>query len=196
MAQRTNLTTKSRTGKYILGFIFLSLLSVGGIYWLSSNKNKVEVPIEREEIAVTPATVVEEEAEAEKVEKEVAPLATPTAKLIEEFRSESDAFAVSYKGSRKLYQDTESSGRRYTFYDYAGNIVVHVGKSWSWLYPERTYTDKLLVDGENSFVYEISNQKIVDVEINGLKYTIQCIHNSKEDLKTECEEFIENFKFI
>jgi hypothetical protein len=122
--------------------------------------------------------------------------ATPTIKETLTFQSKDDAFSVSYDSSRTLYQDKESGGDRFTFYNAKGNIAVHVGQNWSWIYPERVYSNTLLVDGVQTFVYEISNQKIVDFENNGLKYTIQCVHNGLKSLKTECDSFIASFKFI
>lgn len=120
----------------------------------------------------------------------------PTLKFMENFESLEDGFLVKYDSKRKLLVENEESGKRYVFHNSLGNITVHVGKTWSWVSSGRIFTEGLLVDGVKSFVYEISNQKIVDVEKNDKKYTIQCVHNTQEILKTECEKFLEDFKFI
>jgi len=92
--------------------------------------------------------------------------------------------------------ENEDSGKRYVFSSPLGNITVHTGNSWSWVNSGREFTDKLLVDGEKSYIYEISNQKIVDMEKGEMKYTIQCVHNASKTLKEECEKFLIDFKFI
>lgn len=205
MAERTNLISQNNSKKYIFGSIFLIILAIGGIVWLSQEK-KVETEVveqESEEISATPTEIIEEIKETNKTTGTVTivptkKVVTPTTevKKIESFKSETDLFEVLYSGKRKLYQDNEGSGRRYTFYDYNGNITVHVGANWSWVYPERVYDDKLLVDGQKTFIYEISNQKIIDFEKNNKKYTIQCVHNGKTEIKNECQKFVEDFKFI
>jgi len=121
---------------------------------------------------------------------------SPAIKTVENYVNNDDGFSVAYNSARKLYIENEDSGKRYIFYSYSGNITVHAGKTWSWINSGRIFTDKLLIDGEKSYVYEISNQKIVDIEKNNKKYTIQCVHNAKKELITECEEFLNNFKFI
>ncbi|MFA5025191.1 MAG: hypothetical protein WC503_01625 [Candidatus Shapirobacteria bacterium] len=121
---------------------------------------------------------------------------TPTIKLIEIFESKEDGFSVRYDSKRKLTVETEDSGKRYVFSNYLGNITVHTGKEWSWVNSGRTFTDTFLVGGEKSYVYDISNQKIIDIEKDDNKYTIQCVHNAKEELKKECQKFLEDFKFI
>lgn len=122
--------------------------------------------------------------------------ATPSAETMTNYENKDDGFSVAYNSFRKLYVENEPSGKRYIFYSYSGNITVHAGKTWSWINPGRIFTDKLLVGGEKSFIYEISNQKIVDVEKGDKKYTIQCVHNAKKDLKTECDKFLADFNFI
>jgi len=120
---------------------------------------------------------------------------TPTP-VYTSFTSESDAFSLSYKSHRRLYQDKESTGNRYTLYSPDGNIAVHVGNSWSWTYPERQFSDNLIVSGHPTFVYDIDTQTIVDLTVGDVKYTIQCVHNNLTILKDECRQFLSDFKVI
>lgn len=207
MSQRTNLINKRKPTAYILGSILLWAMSGLGIIWIvGSNEEKKEIAeVVEEKISPTATVVPTVKIATDSGKISITPttkIASATATLapteIEDkiFESETDKFRVVYENKRKLYQDTEESGNRYTFFHQTGNIAVHVGKKWSWINPGRTYSNTLLVDGVQSSVYEISNQKIVDFEKNDLKYTIQCIHNTKKELKEECEEFIKNFKFI
>ncbi|MDD3002503.1 MAG: hypothetical protein PHD49_04685 [Candidatus Shapirobacteria bacterium] len=114
------------------------------------------------------------------------------------FKNTNDSFSVNYSSNRKLYQDTESSGNRYTFYSPTGNFAVHVAKSgtWSWTNPDRNFNSDLVVSGQNTYHYDISTQTIVDLQSSTKNYTIQCVHNGKEALKTECEEFINSFQLL
>ncbi len=120
---------------------------------------------------------------------------TPT---LTTYTSTEDGFSIDYLSSRKVYSDTESSGRRYTFYLYSGNFAVHVGLNdqWAWVTPNRNFSGDFLVSGQNTYRYDISTQTIVDIQYNGKNYTIQCVHNGKESLKTECEEFISSFQLL
>jgi hypothetical protein len=187
MPKRSNLDSRENPIKYILGTVLLLVISVTGVFYLTSdNKKKSAKQTDVEKILPIPT-----------IEVLVSPMATtPTPKAIENFTNVEAGFSVDYNGERKQYQENEGSGKRYIFYSTLGNITVHVGKSWSWLYPERTFTDDLLVSGEKSFVFENKEQKIVDVEKNNKKYTIQCVHNSSQKLKTECDKFLTDFKFI
>lgn len=112
------------------------------------------------------------------------------------FESKQDGFTATYNSARKLYQDTEASGNRYTFYSTTGNIAVHVGLNdkWSWTNPSRDFTNDFMVAGMPTFKYSVTNQSIVDFQFNNKNYTIQCVHNGKADLITECDEFLKNFK--
>ena len=112
------------------------------------------------------------------------------------FTSSTDNFAVIYSSSRRLYQDTETSGRRYTFYSVAGNIAVHAGSAWSWTYPDRVFSTSVTISSHPTFIYEISTQTIVDFQVGDKYYTIQCVHNGSETLKAECTQFISDFKLL
>lgn len=134
--------------------------------------------------------------------KKITPTITPTTTSAPSatltYSSSNDSFSVDYSSSRKLYQDTESSGNRYTFYLISGNFAVHVGLNdqWAWTTPNRNFSGDLIVAGQNTYRYDTSTQTIVDLQANSKNYTIQCVHNGKESLKTECESFISSFKLI
>jgi len=114
------------------------------------------------------------------------------------YKSDEDGFTVQHLSTRKVYQDTEDSGQRYTFYLYGGNFAIHVSSNdqWAWVTPDRNFSGNFLVSGQNTYRYDISTQTIVDIQYNGKNYTLQCIHNGKTSLKTECEEFISSFQFF
>jgi hypothetical protein len=192
MPKRSNLDSRENPIKYILGALLLLAISGIGIFYLTSEsaKHSTEQNVVEK---ILPTVTVEV---LTTISPTAAKTVTPTPKAIENFVSTDEGFSVDYNGERKQYQENEGSGKRYIFYSTLGNITVHVGKSWSWLYPERTFTDDLLVSGEKSFVFENKEQKIVDVEKNNRKYTIQCVHNGSQKLKTECDKFLVDFKFI
>jgi hypothetical protein len=112
------------------------------------------------------------------------------------YQSPTDNFSVTYASSRKLYEDSEFSGRRYTFYSDKGNFAIHVGSLWSWTHPDRTFSNALLVDGHNTFRYNINTQTLIDLQDKSKNYTIQCVHNGLAALKTECDQFLKSFKFL
>ena len=124
---------------------------------------------------------------------------TPTSSNnIISYQSKEDNFSVSYSNQRKLHQDTESSGSRYTFVHKSGNFAIHVSPSdkWSWTHPSREFTSRLLVSGQNTFRYDINTQTIIDLQSGDKNYTIQCIHNGLESLKTECDQFVSSFNLL
>lgn len=123
------------------------------------------------------------------------PIPIPTSQFLN-YSSSSDKFSVVYRSSRKFYIDKEGSGNRYTFYRTDGNIAIHIGQNWSWEYPNRTFNQDFTVDGQSTFRYDIPSQTIVDIQTNGLLYTIQCIHSGKSSLKIECDQFLKDFKFL
>ena len=114
------------------------------------------------------------------------------------FQSKEDGFSVSYSNQRQLHQDTEASGNRYTFTNKSGNFAIHVSPSgkWSWTHPDRQFTNSLVVSGQNTFRYDINAQTIIDLQSGDKNYTIQCIHNGIESLKTECDQFVSSFKLL
>jgi len=125
------------------------------------------------------------------------PTSTTTSSLLN-FKNTDSGFSIDYSSSRKLYQDTESSGSRYTFYSSSGNFAVHVSSSgtWAWTSPDRNFNSDLIISGKNTFRYDIATQTIVDLQSSTKNYTIQCVHNGKATLKTECEEFIKSFTLL
>jgi len=118
--------------------------------------------------------------------------------IIVTFKNIEDNFSIDYLSSRKIYQDKESSGNRYTFYSSSGNFAVHVAPSgsWSWTNSNRNFSQSFIVSGQNTFRYDIDTQTIVDLQSSDKNYTIQCVHNGKESLKTECEAFIKSFTLL
>ena len=183
----------------------------------SSLITKVEVtPTDTPEISITPIATTTAQISP-------VPIASPTSKLkvtpttnptkvitpvptsiisttsnLLTYSNSNDGFSVEYSSTRKLYQDTESSGNRYTFYLASGNFAVHVGldDQWAWTAPDRNFSGDLLVSGQNTYRYDISTQTIVDLQSNGKNYTIQCVHNGVDSRKTECEEFISSFQLL
>lgn len=144
------------------------------------------------------------------------PTATPTAKLIPtikptitpspisspsgqlNFNSSEDGFSVTYSSSRKPYQDRETTGNRYTFYSLSGNFAVHVAPSgtWSWTNTDRNFNQSFIVSGQNTYRYDIATQTIVDLQSTTKNYTLQCVHNGNESLKSECETFLQSFQLL
>lgn len=120
---------------------------------------------------------------------------TPTPTILT-FTTQSDNFSVVYSSSRKVYPDKESSGNRYTFYRADGNIALHLGSHWSWVYPDRQFNTDLTVAGKPTFRYDTNSQTIVDFQSNGLNYTVQCIHHGKSALQTECDQFLKNLRLL
>ncbi len=148
-----------------------------------SNKIKI-TPKLTPTIIITPAT-------------NLIPTTTTTPSTLN-YKNENDGFSVSYNSGRKFYQDTEPSGNRYTFYNSNGNLVVHVSPSgiWSWTNSDRNFSQAFIVSGQNTYRYDISTQTIVDLQSSSKNYTIQCVHNGDNILKTECEEFIKSFQLL
>jgi hypothetical protein len=122
---------------------------------------------------------------------------TPISNLID-YKNTDDGFSVQYSSKRKFFQDTESSGNRYTFYSSSGNFAIHVASSgnWAWTNPDRKFTSDLIVAGKNTFRYDISTQTIVDLQSDTKNYTLQCVHNGNASLKSECESFIQSFQLL
>ncbi len=148
-----------------------------------SNKIKI-TPKLTPTIIITPAT-------------NLIPTTTTTPSTLN-YKNENDGFSVSYNSGRKFYQDTESSGNRYTFYNSNGNLVVHVSPSgiWSWTNSDRNFSQAFIVSDQNTYRYDISTQTIVDLQSSSKNYTIQCVHNGNITIKNECENFIKSFQLL
>jgi hypothetical protein len=129
--------------------------------------------------------------------KSVTPTSSITKGLLD-YSNSSDGFSVSYSSTRKLVQDDEDSGNRYTFTSSLGNFAVHVSPagSWAWTHPDRQFSTGFTVSGQPTFRYDINSQTIVDLQSSDKDYTIQCVHNGKESVKAECEAFIASFKLL
>lgn len=131
------------------------------------------------------------------VKKQVGGQITPTPTETQQiYVAANDGFSVIYKSNRTIIKDSIGGVNRYTFYDIRGSMAVHVSNNWSWSHPNRSFNNNYLVDNHNTFVYEISDQKIIDVENGEKKYTIQCVHNGLKDLVNECNAFAKSFKFM
>ena len=221
------MSTKNST-YIILGLVLLILSGIGGYFLFQVYQTNQSVPYTAEtppKIELLPTDSPEEEVESitsvptltitpiasvsSKVTPTIAkvtvtPTKTPTASSsstassIETFVSNKDGFSIDYSTKRKIYQDTESAGNRYTFYLSSGNFAVHVGLNgqWAWTHPDRQFNNNSLIAGQPSFRYDIAAQTIVDLQSNNKNYTIQCVHNGSSALKTECEAFISSFKLL
>lgn len=221
------MSTKNST-YVILGLVLLILSGIGAYFLFQVYQTNQSVPYTAEttpKIELLPTDSPEEEVESitsvptltitpiasvsSKVTPTIAkvtvtPTKTPTASSsstassIETFVSNKDGFSIDYSTKRKIYQDTESAGNRYTFYLSSGNFAVHVGLNgqWAWTHPDRQFNNNSLIAGQPSFRYDIAAQTIVDIQSNNKNYTIQCVHNGSSALKTECEAFISSFKLL
>lgn len=121
-----------------------------------------------------------------------------TSKDIVLYENKEDGFSVSHTNQRIIHQDSEPSGNRYTFVNKAGNFAIHVSPTgkWSWTHPDRQFTTTLLVSGQKTFRYDIATQTIIDLQSDSKNYTLQCIHNGLESLKTECDQFVSSFQLL
>ncbi|MDD4785176.1 MAG: hypothetical protein PHH12_01855 [Candidatus Shapirobacteria bacterium] len=209
----------SKNIKYLILTIILLILSVFGIFLifkinplplnliipadndeitdiiptpiLESNKPIESIPTETSKLSITPTLSI-------KPTSTIIPTPTATSSALSLFKSTDDSFSVNYSSSRKLYQDKETTGNRYTFYSSLGNFAVHVAPSgtWSWSNTNRSFSSDFIVSGQNTFRYEINTQTIVDLQSSTKNYTLQCIHNGNESLKTECESFFKSFQLL
>lgn len=207
---RTDLNFEKNNSTYIILTVILVILSSLGVYLFLQIQQKPQVAmveetlpteissptpklIETEEPTSAPSSTIKPTLKPSNTPTDSAPTVLPTP-TPEYSNFSADDFAVTYHSSRKLYQDKEFSGNRYTFYSQQGNIAIHTGTQWSWTYPNRLFTPDLKVSEHLTFVYELDTQKIVDFENGDQKYTIQCIHNGIADLKSECDKLISSFK--
>ena len=198
-------------------FLFQNFQSVNQTTYTSQSTPKIELiptDIVTNEITKTPSPISSPSAKvsltptatasALKTTPTLIPTKIPTITQsnnsnLEEYSNSTDAFSVYYSNSRNLYQDTESSGNRYTFsLSETNNFAIHVSPSsiWSWMHPDRQFTTSFTVSGQPTFRYDIATQTIVDLQSSTKNYTIQCVHNGVESVKQECEEFISSFKLL
>ncbi len=188
MSERRDLVIKNNKKGYVIGILILLTLSVVGIWWLKKDQkptivNKVE--------GVTESLLPSPMAEATPIE-----IITPTEIPNGNLRSEEDGFIVSFSPDRKLYEIKESSGNRYTLYRNDSTITIHAGGKWSWVHPGREFNSSLLVASKPTFVYQTTDQKLVDLENGTMRYTIQCVHNGLSAAKVECEQFLGDFRLL
>jgi hypothetical protein len=195
-----------------LAFVFL-LLSAGLFYFFYFSRSQILTlipspspspsPAPSPSPIFTPQPTIEFIATPSAVPTLVAPLeptsgpettATPTPEFLI-FTSTEDNFSVNYSPSRTFYQDKAGSINRYTFYSPQGSFAIHVGSDWSWSHPDRQFNSDLVLAGQNTFVYNINLQTLIDFAKGDKKYTFQCVHNASDDLKAECVKFYRSFRF-
>jgi len=218
----------SKNTKFLILSIILLILSGLGVFFIfkinSSSKTvdliatATSIPTQIPTIEITPIATSTAEisitpSATSSAKITTTPTATPSTKIkitptliptvtiipnVLNYKNINDGFSINYSSSRKLYQDTESTGNRYTFYNSNGNFVVHVSSSgtWSWTNSDRNFSQVFIISGQNTYRYDISTQTIVDLQSSSKNYTIQCVHNGKTILKTECEEFIKSFTLL
>ena len=125
------------------------------------------------------------------------PTSTPTGPYLKTFHSDIDKFEITYLSTRQLYEDKGTNSNRYVFIGVQGaNFVVHAGKNWSWIHPDRQFTNDLKIANQDTFRYDTKVQTVVDLQKDDFKYTLQCVHNGTDSLKSECLDFIQSFKLI
>lgn len=208
-----------QTKTYILLTILLFFLSLGGVYLYIQTLKATRVvlidpplptvtispgPTNAATASVTPSPMLNPSSSASpSAIPTPSPAPSPTTETSsvspeteKEFTSQEDNFSVLYSSDRKVYQDTQSYGRRYTFFRPDANFAIHVGTDWSWIYPNRQFSNSFPVSGQSSFRYDIEAQTIVDVKYGDTLYTIQCVHSGSTATKSECEKFLESFKFL
>ncbi len=128
----------------------------------------------------------------------ITPTPTPLEPYLQTFTSQDQNFKVDYMSTRTAFQDDSSIASRFVFVNPLGNFVVHVGnKDYAWTHSGRTFSDKLLIQGKQTFVFDTTSQKVVDLKTDdGFFYTLQCVHNGNDDLVSECLDFIQSFAFL
>lgn len=220
-SNRANLSELDQNSSYLVLAIFLFVLSlIGGFFLYRLNRSapvaEVAIPTPTSAPVATPTLSVTTITIAPSASPSVTTKFTPTLKptlttkptptpttdaaqptpAFLTLTSTTNKFTVPYQSFRKVYPDKELSGDRFTLYSTKGNFAIHVGTGWSWSNPSRQFSDTLKVAGQNTFVYDVDNQRIVDFEAGGLKYTIQCIHGGVQSLKDECNRLLSDFKLL
>jgi hypothetical protein len=210
-SNRANLENPNQNSTYLILAVILFILSAVGFILLSQIQRSRQLPPPVTDIAVTseiptsapidenidtsaiPAPSTDTLSLTPSAPHPTTVIAKPTP-VTQTYTSDTDKFTAVYKSSRKVYKDSEVGGTRYTFYSPQGNIALHVGNKWSWEYPDRQFSQSLLVSGYPTFIYEIDTQTIVDFQVGEKLFTIQCVHNSDAVFKSECQQFLSDFK--
>jgi len=204
---RANLDQLQSNTKYIILTVILIILSIIGVFLFFKIRTVKNEPVEVEPTVVptvepVSTIIIEEPTGGELVEStpseitEAPPEAPTPTPAFQTYDGAEDGFTLSYMSDRKVYKITESTGHRIAFYRIGGNIAVHVGNDWSWSHPGREFNGTFTLSGEPAFRYDITAQTLIDVKYKDRFYTIQCLHNSDENLKSECEQLITSFKFL
>lgn len=123
---------------------------------------------------------------------------TPSTPYLKTFSSSDLNFKIDYLSTRQLFQDDSSVASRFVFVHPDGNFVVHVGfNDYTWTHSGRVFSDELILVDKQTFVFDTTSQKVVDLKTDdGYYYTLQCVHNGKQDLIDECQDFINSFSFL
>lgn len=197
---------------YIILAFTLIIFSLLGLYYFNRPTSQVEAPVSLAEVSVTPTDTIStpqlspeptftpsdnslfpEDTTPITSSPTMAPPVPTTTPEYYTLNNPQYNFTLSYSSRRRLYEDPENSGVRFTFYSPSGNIALHVGPDWSWQHPGRQFNSDTYVSGHQAFVYKTTNQTIIDFESGDIKYTIQCVHNSQEIKIQECTQFTTSF---
>jgi hypothetical protein len=196
---RVNLDQQRQNFIYLTLSLFFVAVSAVGVYLIN---NLINPNIPQFTSIPTPTPITESPTPFEisptssiNLSPTTRPSPIPTPEF-SQYSIDGDDFSVSYKSNRQIITDTEASGNRYTFYRSDSSLAIHVGQTWSWQHPSRQLTGDFLLDGQPTFRYSTDDQNLVDAEFNGKKYTIQCIHNGLNTVKSECDQLISGFKFL
>lgn len=181
-------------------FFILSALALALFYFIKKSQPQ-SPPVS---ISPTPTSVVDIPTKPEPSIEVIAtisasPTVATTAMPTPAFKTYVDPqniFSVTHRSDRTGYEDKEGSGMRYTFYRQDGSIAVHLGSEWSWVYPNRQFNTDFTVSGQPTFRYDIAQQTIIDLVYGDNKITIQCLHGDKDELKSECDDFISRFRLL
>jgi hypothetical protein len=161
---------------YIIAGIILIGLSILGFWWLKDTKN---ISTGDEESIVIPTSSSKTNAKPT-IKPTLVPTIKPSLSYNGHLKVVEDGFEAFFAKNREVYKEYESTGVRYPLWRKDSIITVHVSRgNWCWLHPGRNFSSTEKVAGRETFVYNISSQKLVDVENNGKKYTIQCLAKFK-----------------
>ena len=126
------------------------------------------------------------------------PTPTPSKPYLKTYTDTDFNFKLDYLSTRQLFEDNSSTTNRFVFVNPEGNFVIHVGtKDYDWTHSGRTFTSTLTLAGKQTFVFDTTSQKVIDLKTDdGLFFTLQCVHNGKDELVSECQDFIKSFSFL
>jgi len=171
----------------------LAVKNINNIYSAPTSTPAPIEPTIQPQLTTSPSTP-----SAQTITPTIAPTPTPQEPHLKTFTSQDKNFKVDYMSTRTAFQDDSSIASRFVFVNPAGNFVVHVGnKDYAWTHSGRIFSDKLLIQGKQTFVFDTTSQKVIDLKTDdGLFYTLQCVHNGDDKLVSECLDFIQTFTFL